>query len=175
MPWSISDLSFLMRASEAGASPRVLGAHHAPAVLGGDGLGVVTNDLVELLAGAHRGRTRPTKRREHALEPGQDALEQQLLLVGDVVVDRGLGDVQRRRDLVDGGVVIAALIERAGRGPDHRLALDVAGSLARIADRPRGGVRRRRFDCHNLVARRLHHRSPANAGCEAPLQYPTLQ
>src|SRR5580693_5711571 len=130
-------LEFLDARKRGRREPEVLGAHHASAELGRNGLRVMANGLIQLLAGAHPRGARPTKRRQNALEAGQDALEQELLFVGHVIVNRGLGDVQSRRDLVDGGVVIAAFTERAGRGPDHRLTLDVAGTLARIAHGPR--------------------------------------
>ena len=170
LPDAMVDLGLeLLDARERGRrEPQVLGAHHASAVLGRDGLRVMANGLIELLAGAHPGRARPTKRRQNAFEPGQDALEQELLFVGHVIVNRGLGDVQSRRDLVDGGVVIAAFTERAGCGPDHRLTLDVAGTLARIAHGPRGGLRGRRFDCRDIVARCFHRRSPANPVAKTP-------
>ena len=104
------------------------------------------------------GRPRRTKRLEHALEAREDALEQELFLVGHVVVNRRLGDVERRRDFVDGGVVIAALAEGARRGSDDRLALHVARALPRAAHRPRRGVHRRGGDrcLRKIIAFRFH-------------------
>ncbi len=57
------------------------------------------------------------------LQAGAETLEQQLLFVLDVVIDRRLGDVQLAGDVVQRGVVVTALPEGPGGGHDHRVAL----------------------------------------------------
>jgi hypothetical protein len=160
LPDGVIDLGLeLFDAREGGRrEPEILGPHHAPAVFRSDCLGVVADGRVELLAGAHPGRPRPAKRLEHALEAREDTLEQELFLVGHVVVDRGLGNVERRRDLIERGVVISAFAEGFRSGPDHRLTLDVARALAVAAYGPWGGVRLcgRCRPLRKFVVRRFH-------------------
>ena len=62
-------------------------------------------------------------------------LEEDLVLVLEVVVERGLGDVQSRGDVVEGGPVEAALVERARGDLEGDAALGLVGS-ALLAPRP---------------------------------------
>src|SRR5690606_40257354 len=71
-----------------------------------------------------------------------EALEQKLLLAGDVVIDGGLGDAQSGSDVVERGVVEAAFVERTRGGADHGLALHFVVARAPAAAGPwRGPVR----------------------------------
>src|ERR1019366_7087082 len=58
-----------------------------------------------------------------ALETGQD----EVVLVGVVIVERSLGDVQPRRDLVDRGAVIALFVDELGGGDQEALARRLGG------------------------------------------------
>ncbi len=76
----------------------------------------------------------------------QEALEQQLFFVRDVIVDRGLGDLERRRDVIQRSIVKALLVEGAGGGADNGFTLDgvVAQTLpAGFPGRGRRGLRSR--------------------------------
>src|SRR5947207_1439647 len=116
----------------------VLGAHHAPAEFGCHRLTVMPQHGVQALARRHLQVAHVAKRRPDLLHSRHEALEQQLLLAGDVVVDRGLGDLEPGRDVIEGGVVVALAVELARGGANHRLALHrpVAQPLAA---RPPGG------------------------------------
>src|SRR5215472_11515763 len=103
----------------------VLGAHHAPGEIGRHRLPVVAQHGVEALARRQLEILHLAEGRADRLDAGEEALEQQVFLVGDVVVDRGLGDVQRRGDVVERGVVVALTVEGAGGGADHGLTLDL--------------------------------------------------
>jgi len=64
-----------------------------------------------------------------------EALEQDLLLVRDVVVQRRFGNAQLRGKILERGVVIATLLKGSRSRQDDRVTLDVAlfrsGSWAR--------------------------------------------
>src|SRR5262249_52318249 len=71
-------------------------------------------------------------------------------LAPDVVINGGLGDLERGRDRIQRGVVEAVLAERARGGADHRIPLDAViaqalaalppgGSGVRTVDEGRGG------------------------------------
>src|SRR5260370_40442564 len=73
----------------------------------------------------------------------QEALEQLLLLAGDVVIHRGLGDLEPGRDVIERGVVVTLAVELAGGGANHRLALHRAVAQPLAATPPWGwGLRR---------------------------------
>ena len=98
--------------AQLGAEVLVFCAHHAPAVLGRNRDGVIVYDLVQTVTSASRRLLRPAQSSANRFEAGQETLEQELLLVRDVVIDRGLGDAERCRDVVQRRVVITALVER---------------------------------------------------------------
>jgi len=75
------------------------------------------------------------------MQAGEEALEQQLLLVLDVVVDRRLGHAEVGGDVVERSVVVAARVESASRGPDHRVALHVVVAWPATASGPGRGRR----------------------------------
>jgi hypothetical protein len=60
------------------------------------------------------------------VEPALHAREQDLFLVRDVVVQRGLGDAQARGDVVERRALEAARREQLGRRAHDRVALGVA-------------------------------------------------
>src|SRR6267378_693102 len=119
----------------------VLGAHHAPAEFRCHRLAVMAQHGIQALARRHLEVAHIAKRRPDLLHSRHEALEQQLLLAGDVVVHRGLGDLEPRRDVIERGVVVALAIELAGGGANHRLALHRAVAQP-LAARPPGGVDR---------------------------------
>src|SRR5579862_2215729 len=125
-------------AAHGGGEVLVLGAHHAPAEFGRHRLAVMTQHGIQPLAARSLLVLHFAERRTDRLDAGEEALEQQVFLVGDVVIDRGLGDLERGRDVVERGVVVALAVEGAGRGADHGLALDLAVAAARA---PWGGAR----------------------------------
>ena len=55
-----------------------------------------------------------------------DRLEEQLLLVAEVVVDRALGDARVARDAVDRRALVAEAREAVDRGAQERLARRLA-------------------------------------------------
>src|SRR2546421_263899 len=69
------------------------------------------------------GGAQATNRRRDLPAARHEALEQQLLLAGDVVIHGGLGDLEPGGDVIERGVVVALVIELAGGGANHRLAL----------------------------------------------------
>ena len=74
---------------------------------------------------------------EHHRQPLAHALQQDLVLVLHVVVQRGLGHVQARSDVVERGGVKAALVEQLGRRLQHGVALGLTLSFA-VRDRSPG-------------------------------------
>src|SRR4029077_16481861 len=124
-PDAVIDLGFqcLDVAAHRRRQVLVLGAHHAPAEFGCHRLTVVAQDGIQALARRHLEVAHVAKRRPDLLDSRHEALEQQLLLAGDVVVHRGLGDLEPRRDVIERGVVVALAVELAGGGGSFRLAL----------------------------------------------------
>src|SRR5579871_5633572 len=84
----------------------LLHAHHAPAELGGDRLRVIAQHTVQALAGRTAAAARIAQRAADRFHSGDETLEQQLLLVVDVVVHRGLGNLEGRGDVIQRGIVI---------------------------------------------------------------------
>src|SRR5579863_1302898 len=125
-------------ATHGGGEVLVLGAHHAPAEFGRHRCAVVAQHRAEALARRQLEILHLAEGGADRLDPGEEALEQQVLLVGDVVVDRGLRDLEGRGDVVERGVVIALAVEGARGGADHRLALHLTVPPPRP---PRGGAR----------------------------------
>ena len=101
------DLSALTLAHR-GAEILILRLHHAPAEIRRDGFGVTTDDVVETLARAPGRAVDRFEALHDLLESGAKALEQQLFLGRDVVVNGRLRDVELVRDVIERGVVIPA-------------------------------------------------------------------
>src|SRR5438045_1994198 len=120
----------------------VLGAHHAPAELGADRLPVVAEYRAQALARRRLELSRGAEGGADLLDAGHEALEEQLLLARDVVVDGGLGHLERGGNVVERGVVIALAVEFARRGTDHGLALELPVAPPLAARPPRPGARR---------------------------------
>ena len=112
-------------------------AHHAPAVLGRNRDGVIVDDLAQTITSAARRLLRPAQSSANRFEAGQETLEQELLLVRDVVIDRGFGDAQGGGNVVQRRVVIPTLVERPRCRADHRVTLG-AVVLAPAPAAPRG-------------------------------------
>ncbi len=72
---------------------------------------------------------------EEPVDGPADGPAQQLLLGGDVVVDRGLGDPGRLREVLHRGAVVPALVEDAHRHREQRLG------RVRVAPAPWGAPR----------------------------------
>ena len=103
----------------------LVGADHAPAVLGRDRCGIAAYDRIQPLAAGVARTLRLAQHVVDALQPRAKALEQQLLLARDVVVDRRFRDAERGGDVVERRVVVAVRIEGLRRGADDGLALQV--------------------------------------------------
>ena len=87
--------------AHVGREVLVLCAHHAPAEFRGDRLAVVAQHRPQPLAGRHLERARLAEGGADAVDAGDEALEKELLLVADIVVDSGLGHLERRRDVIE--------------------------------------------------------------------------
>ena len=167
----------------------VLDPHHAPAELRGDRLTVAAQHRLQPLPGRHRERARFAKRGADLLYAGYEALEEELLLVTDVVVDGRLGHGERRRNVIQRGVVISLAVEGARGRADHRIALDLAitqplaagppggggGILARgrrpVSRRLGVGRRRLRRACFRTIARHFGNDSAMGAPASTANEY----
>src|SRR5207244_12606773 len=118
----------------------VPGAHHAPAELGADRLPVVAEYRVQALARRRLQLPRGAEGGADLLDAGHEALEEQLLLARDVVVDGGLGHLERGGNVVERGVVIALAVEFARRGTDHAIALELPVAPPLAAGQPPRGA-----------------------------------
>jgi len=87
--------------AHVGGEILVLRAHHAPAELRGDGLPVMAQHRPQPLARRRLARARIAEGGADALDAGDEALEQELLLVADIVIDGGLGHLERRGDVIE--------------------------------------------------------------------------
>jgi len=87
--------------AHVGRQVLVLRAHHAPAEFRGDGLAVVAQYRPQPLAGRRLERSHLAEGGADAFDAGNEALEQELLLVADIVVDGGLGHLERRGDVIE--------------------------------------------------------------------------
>ncbi len=74
--------------------------------------------------------------REQRVERAPDSARQQLFLAANVIVDAGLGDAGRARDVVECAAVVAALAEHAHRNVEDRVEV-VRFPLASPMDAPR--------------------------------------
>lgn len=72
----------------------------------------------------------------NALVADRPAFEQDLVLAAEVIVERGLGDVQPFGNVVQGGAVVALFEEQGDGRAQHRLALLVAGAAAGFEGQP---------------------------------------
>ena len=123
---------------------QILGAHHAPAELRGHRLGVMSQHRIQSFAGADVELLHFAECRADLLHSGEEALEQQLFFVGDVVVNGGFRYLERRRDVVQRGVVVTLFVEGARCGPNDCVALD-GPVLHPVAARPPRRRRGRRW------------------------------
>ena len=78
-----------------------------------------------------RGPARRCDGREHAIERAVLAVEQQVVLAVEVVVEVRGRQVRGVRDVAHAGVGEAALAKQAGRGAQDRVPLAVAAAGAR--------------------------------------------
>ncbi len=101
----------------------MLRTHHAPAELGRNRPRVLTQHRVQPLPCRRRRGLDLSQRRANGLEPGHEALVQQLFLVRDVVIDRGFGDFERGCNVIERGVVETVLVEGPCGGTDHGIPL----------------------------------------------------
>src|SRR5262249_51249390 len=114
IPWSISDLSDLMWRLMAGGKILVFRPPHPPPTSAGAApRAVVTQHGIQPLPRGYRQLAHGAERGADLLHSCHEALEQQLLLAGDVVVDRRLGDLEPGGDVVERGVVVALAVELA--------------------------------------------------------------
>src|SRR6516164_2784704 len=125
-------------AAHGGREILVLGPHHAPAEFGADRLTVVTQHGIQPPARRYRQLAYGAERGTDLLDAGHEALEQQLLLAGDVVVHRRLGDLEPCGDVIERGVVVALAVELACCSADHRIALELAIAQPLAVPAPRG-------------------------------------
>ena len=79
----------------------VLRAHHAPAEFRGDGLAVLAQHRLQPLSRRQLECARLAESGANARDAGDEAFEEELLLVADIVVDRGLGHLERRGDVIE--------------------------------------------------------------------------
>src|SRR6185369_15478763 len=98
------------------------------------------------------------------------ALVENLVLAAEVVVQRGLGDVEPFGDVVERGAVIALFEKELHRRAQYRLALLVAGAAAAFERRPRrlagsGGGRSIHFQGASGV----------DSGLACPVYYPWVR
>src|SRR6202050_179435 len=121
----------------------ILRPHHAPAELGGDGLSVMAQHGIQPLARGHHELAHVAERSADLLHTRHEALEQQLLLAGDVVVHGRLGDLGPRGDVIEGGVVVALAVELACRRADDRFTLELALAQPLPVALPGGRARQR--------------------------------
>jgi len=135
----------LLPAQEQPVAQRL--AVHDEARHGEDRLGRLVLDAVEPLAGQRpergddgRARRPVADALDERRQPGVAGAEDEVLLGGEVVEDRLLGDVGRVRDLLDGHRVEPALAEQAHRRARDRLAR--ATLLALTKPLCRGGCHR---------------------------------
>ena len=103
---------------------QILGPHHAPAELRGHRPRVMAQHRIQSLACAEVELLHFAECRPDLLHPGEEALEKQLLLVGDVVVNGGFRHLERGRDVVQRGVVVALFVEGARCSTNYGVALD---------------------------------------------------
>ena len=135
--------------------------HHAPAELRGDGLAVAAQHRLQPLPARRLQGARVAERGADLLYAGDEAFEQELLLVADIVVNGRLGHLERRGNVIQRGVVIALAVEGARGGANHRVALDLAVAQPLAAGPPGGGggirARRQRWRlrraCFRTIAR----------------------
>jgi len=163
--------------THVGREVLVLHPHHAPAELRGDGLAVAAQHCLEPVRGRRRERACLADGGAYLLYTGDEALEEELLLVADVVIDGRLGHRERRGDIIERGVVIALAVEGARGGADHGVTLDLAVAQPFAAGPPGGdgGIRRPvsrslgvgrwrlRRACFRTIARHLGKESAVGA------------
>ena len=171
-------LELLDLAAHRRAQVLVLGLHHAPAEVGRDGLRIALDDVREALARTAGGIADLLEALHDLVQAGAEALEQELLLVLDVVIDRRLGHVELARDVIERGVVISARPECARRGQNHCFALAFAVARASVgcepeitaARGPGGGLAGRLFRHCLACPRACHIRLRCLKGAAAMLQ-----
>lgn len=127
-------------------------ADQALAVVRCHQLGVADGELAQLVeaaAAAGRGLGNAVVDQLVADRP---ALEQDLVLAAEVIIERGLGDVQPLGDVVQRGAVIALFEEQGDGRAQHRLALFVAGAAPALERQPgRLGVGKRVAGVHRVA------------------------
>lgn len=92
-------------------------ADHAHAEIHGDDADIGGHHRHQLLISAAAMADHVVRGGIEPFQPDAHALEQDLFLVLDVIVNRRFGDVQPPGDIVQRGVVIADLVERLRRRP----------------------------------------------------------
>ena len=84
-------------------------------------------------------------------DPDPVALDQDLLLIAKIVVERGLGDLQLFGQQAHGRLLIAVLKKQVRRSPQHGISLDEHTPLSCLKSLPRFATVYRRVKClHNL-------------------------
>src|SRR5271155_1268082 len=79
------------------------------------------HDVPETSRGRAPLRGPLVEHREQRVERAPDAARQQLFLAANMIVDAGLGDPGRPRDVVERAAVVAALAEHAHRDVEDRV------------------------------------------------------
>ena len=111
-------------------------ADEAFAVIRRHHLGITDDQLAQL------GKAGPAAGRDlgdavgDALVADRPALEQDLVLAAEIIVQRGLGDIQPLGNIIERGSVIALLEEELHSRAQNRLALLVAGAAAAFEGQP---------------------------------------
>lgn len=111
-------------------------ADQALAIVRRHQLGVADGELAQLVeaaAAAGRGLGNAFVDQFVADRP---ALEQDLVLAAEIIIERGLGDVQPLGDVVQRGAVIALFEEQLHGGAQHGFALLVAGAAPALERQP---------------------------------------
>jgi hypothetical protein len=78
-------------------------------------------DVLQAPGGGPHARVLLVEDPEEPVQRPADGQAQQLLLAGDVVVDRRLGDARRPGEVLHGGAVVAALVEHLDGDLEQRL------------------------------------------------------
>lgn len=113
-------------------------ADQALAEVGGHQLGISGGQLAQL----GKSRTAAGRGLRDAivdeLVAERPALEQDLILAAEIIVQRRLGDVQPLGDIVERGAVITLFKEQLDGGAQHCFALFVAGAAPAFEGQPGG-------------------------------------
>ena len=112
---------------------------HAQTKVAGDDAGIQLHRLAQPLAAVQWLRRKPGYAAAQQGQSARHTLEQDLLLVGNVVVQRGLGDAQTVRDVVQRRALETLAREQARGGQKHRFGLGAALGLSLAAGAPGGG------------------------------------